>query len=1023
VADIIINKPVFKCLLFLSVTITCNPLFSQKYLYCDYKTFDAKDGYVSFLNSGAITRDNNGLIWIAGNNGLYCFDGVHFKNYRHNPSQPNSLPFNTVYFNYQDKRSNYWVYVLNKGLFRFNLKDGSFALIKYANQNEFDINQFQPQLPFEDKKGNLWFPVANYGIAKWNYESHTFTPYKICPEQSCGSFYSTSWVTHIIQDFADNTLWLSSNDGLIHFFPHDGHYDVFKDVSCNQPRSNVFGNLYFDSQQNLWICTWGHGLKKFNVATNKFEEYRWSAGISGTHNICTAISPYDNDHLWITSYDKGFMLFNVRNKTFTEVRKPESEKSPLGISQMLRTGDIFWATNDKQFFRITPYSNAFSYHLLPFKSNLKDDSGVFSFLRIGDTLFYGTLYNGHFGAYDLKKGINTNIHLNKNKNESVLNLSQDGNGVIWIATPSGIYLFNPKTKDIKQLIFKNHRDYEHLANCILHDRDGTHWIASAKGLIHYNLSTDSTEVFNENVKGKKHLRQNEIYSLFQDKADNIWFGSSNVGLGCYKKNNDEIIYFNTTRKREYPEQNCTSITGTQDGTILFVLEYLGFCVLENPFTNKEKLTLYTSADGLPSDYMQYVYIDNHNRIWLYTANGICLVNPSTKKMISFNMEDGLSENNCSSHPYQDTAGNMYIGFTNSFQTFKPDSLIYKKPKSISILLTGLWINGKEWPVNPLFIKTLQLDHTQSGISFDFAAISPTLENDILYAYRMEKLEDRWTITTEKAHGQYTNLPPGNYQLHIKAASRNGEWYKQEYFLSIIIHSPWYKTWWFFTLIALAVGLLLYGFYRYRINQTLRLERMRADIASDLHDDIGSTLTSISYYSEAVKMQLREEDDSLKTLVEKIGNSARNMVTAMSDIVWVINPANDTTFDLVSHMKTNAAEMLMHRNIVYNFRISDKIGEVSLNMQQRRNLYLIYKEALHNAVKYAQCNEVQIDFLQTDQQIILNIKDNGRGFNIQQQNKGNGLQNMQQRADEIKAKLAINSEKEKGTCVSVSFKIT
>jgi len=997
-------------------------VFSQHYLYFDYKSFDQRDGYISFSDGGYITQDHKGLIWIGGDNGLYCFDGIHFKNYKHNPSQPNSLPFNLANYNYQDSKGNYWVYVINKGLFRFNIKDGSFIPFTYKNQKQFDINRYQPQLPVEDGKGQLWFPVAGYGIAKWSYKDSTMTPYKICPTESCGDFYSTSWVTHGIIDTTDDSFWFSSNDGLIHFFPADGHYKIFIDSTYRQSHSNVYGNLYLDPQHKVWLCTWSHGIKEFDPVSGQFHEYRWQQTISGTTNISTGIYNCDNKNLWVASYDNGFMLFSIKNKTFTEVRKPETQKGPY-VGETLFTDNVIWANNTKHFFRITLFNNSFSYTSL--SNNAKhDDHFLSSFLRMNDTLYYGTKYNGHFGTYNLKTGVNRIIHLSANRDESVYTISKDSAGLIWVLTASGIYLYDPKTKHTRQALFTNDTLYKQLkCNDVLHDRDGTHWLATTTGLIHYDPITDATEVFTTKTKGKKQLKEDNIYSLYQDKKGNIWFGGVVEGLACYRRDVDEIVYFDKTKNSGYPEMNCTSITETNDGSILYILEYLGFCVLENPFTNKEKITLYNSANALPSDYMRYMYKDSHGRFWLYTSNGICLFKPDTKQFITFTTDNGLLNNSCESHPYEDASGNMYVGFDSGFQIFNPDSLLNRQPASVFIQLTGLWVNGKEWAINPGLINTLELDHTQSGISFNFAAITPTLQSDFQYAYKLDGLEDHWTFTGQKATGQYTNLSPGKYKLHIKCKSRNGDWYGQEYFLPLIIQPPWYNTWWFYAIIAVAIVTLLYAFYRYRINQVRQFERMRSNISSDLHDDIGSTLTSISYYIELVKMKLNEDDASLKPMLDKIGGSARNTVKAMSDIVWIINPKNDTTENLVNRMKHYAAEMLGTRNIQYTFNTNEAIEKTEIDMQQRKNIYLIYKEAVHNSVKYAQCNNIEINLVQSDHRLSLSVHDDGKGFDILHENDGNGLNNMKRRAEEINAEFEICSAQGKGTHIKLTCKIT
>jgi two-component system, NarL family, sensor histidine kinase UhpB len=204
---------------------------------------------------------------------------------------------------------------------------------------------------------------------------------------------------------------------------------------------------------------------------------------------------------------------------------------------------------------------------------------------------------------------------------------------------------------------------------------------------------------------------------------------------------------------------------------------------------------------------------------------------------------------------------------------------------------------------------------------------------------------------------------------------------------------------------------------------LEKQKMRTQIASDLHDDIGSTLTSISYYSELVKMQVPAENSAVKTMLDKIGNNARTIVHTMSDIVWVINPDNDLNGNLISRMRSHANELCKDRNIECSFEANDEIKDLKLNMQQRKNLYFIFKEALHNAVKYASCSKINVALLQSDHQIELAIKDNGKGFNLTDPSDGNGLTNMKRRAAEINAILNLETCPNNGTAVLLKLKIT
>jgi len=203
---------------------------------------------------------------------------------------------------------------------------------------------------------------------------------------------------------------------------------------------------------------------------------------------------------------------------------------------------------------------------------------------------------------------------------------------------------------------------------------------------------------------------------------------------------------------------------------------------------------------------------------------------------------------------------------------------------------------------------------------------------------------------------------------------------------------------------------------------LEKQTMRTQIASDLHDEIGSELTSISFYSEMIKMQLREENTSLKITLDRIANNARAIVTTMSDIVWVINPDNDITDNLVMRMRSNTSALCTERNIQYCFNTNNQTGDLKLDMQQRKNLYLIYKEALHNAIKYAECNKISVSLSQSDHEIELMVNDNGKGFDLNEAGEGNGLTNMKRRAEEIRGMLNLHSCRNRGTTISLKVKI-
>ncbi|MEO8149176.1 MAG: ATP-binding protein, partial [Bacteroidia bacterium] len=218
-------------------------------------------------------------------------------------------------------------------------------------------------------------------------------------------------------------------------------------------------------------------------------------------------------------------------------------------------------------------------------------------------------------------------------------------------------------------------------------------------------------------------------------------------------------------------------------------------------------------------------------------------------------------------------------------------------------------------------------------------------------------------------------------------------------------------------LALLLILSFFVYNNFRIANKLKLQNIRNRIASDLHDDVGSTLNSISVYSEVAKQKSPAVVDEL----EQIGDASRKIIEVMSDIVWTINPMNDTFENIISRMGTLAYNLLKAKNIEHAFQADESLNETKLSLESRRNFYLIFKEALNNLVKYSNATRASITLTNEHGLIKLAVRDNGVGFDVAQTSKGNGLLNMKNRAEEMNAQLKIESEKGNGTKVELIFK--
>ncbi|HRG07836.1 MAG TPA: triple tyrosine motif-containing protein, partial [Cyclobacteriaceae bacterium] len=213
---------------------------------------------------------------------------------------------------------------------------------------------------------------------------------------------------------------------------------------------------------------------------------------------------------------------------------------------------------------------------------------------------------------------------------------------------------------------------------------------------------------------------------------------------------------------------------------------------------------------------------------------------------------------------------------------------------------------------------------------------------IQYAYRLSGFDKDWVYVGNRTFASYTNLDPGHYTFEVKSTNPDGYWSKNSSSLSIIIQPPYWRTWWFISLALLLVCCLLYAVHRYRLAQSLKLERLRTKIASDLHDEVGSSLTKISIYSELAQTELTEKEKA--NYLNSIGGLSREVVNTMSDIVWSIDNNNDSLHELINRMKDFATEVLHARNIDFEFTLHKAESNKVLDPVLRQNIYLIFKEA-------------------------------------------------------------------------------
>jgi signal transduction histidine kinase len=374
--------------------------------------------------------------------------------------------------------------------------------------------------------------------------------------------------------------------------------------------------------------------------------------------------------------------------------------------------------------------------------------------------------------------------------------------------------------------------------------------------------------------------------------------------------------------------------------------------------------------------------------------------------------------------YKAPDGLMYAAGKSYFIQFDPNRVVASKTEP-TVHFTGFEIFNQSFN-NLLLQQTIKLKYKQNYFTVEFAAPDFSSGTPVQYAYKLEGFNTDWIATGTRNFVSFSNLEGGTYTLRVRATNTPGVWSKHEAAIRIRVIPPFWKRWWFFILCAAVVAGSVYALYRYRVNEIIKRQAMRNKIASDLHDNIGSTLSSISVYSQVAEIQNKKQNaPALEDVLQKIGNASTEMISEMNDIVWAINPRNDSMEKMIDRMESYAKPLLAAKNISFEFTCSEDLLKSNLKMEKRKNMYLVFKEAVNNALKYSGCTRLNVVISNTRNQLQMTISDNGMGFDtgLESQKKGgslggNGLKNMTMRALEMKGNVYITSSPGNGTTINL-----
>src|SRR5262245_4533860 len=429
--------------------------------------------------------------------------------------------------------------------------------------------------------------------------------------------------------------------------------------------------------------------------------------------------------------------------------------------------------------------------------------------------------------------------------------------------------------------------------------------------------------------------------------------------------------------------------------------------IDDPYAESLKIVWYNRRKGLATDSTFSLIEDNFGRIYVGHARGVDRLDPNTGQIKHYTTADGLPPGliHCAT---RDAQGALWFGGTGGLARLIPEP---DKPRQApAILLTGLRVAGERRPVSELgeeSLPTLTLEPSQTQVSVDFLGLGASLGEELKYQYRLEGAQNDWSEPSAQRTVDFANLAPGDYRLLVKAVTAEGAASAKPASFSFTILRPVWRRPWFMLLVGAAVTLTLYALYRYQLARLLELERVRTRIASDLHDDIGSNLSLIAMLSEVV-LRGRRGDAQTDESLSLIASASRELVDSMSDIVWAVNPKKDSVRDLTKRMRRFASDVFSARNIAFKFLAPGEGQDAKIGADTRREVFLIFKEAVNNIARHSECAEAEIELKIAAGRLLLKLSDNGKGFDTSAASDGNGLVSMRQRAKKLGGELELIS---------------
>lgn len=946
----------------------------------------------------AIAQTPDGYLWVGTLAGLARFDGENFKVFDSKNTPKIADSHITALCVGRDGAL--WIGTLN-GLVR--LKNGHFT--RYDSSTGLAGQHVNVICQSQD--GSLWIGTES-GLSR--YEHGVFKNYTLQ-----NGLLSDS-VRAIYED-QSGTLWVGTVAGL-NYLSNDqaglfGKIDELQNVSIRGITQDKEGRLWIGSDNGM---IWHHFGPEFYAYGRQY-------GLSDP--FVNVVCEDSQGNLWVGTHS-GLNRFRD-GRFFNEL---DSEGDPYDEVNAIfqdRDGDL-WVGSNEGLTRLAQ-RRFFAYDM---RQGLSHNDTVSVLQDHEGNIWVGTFGGGLNEIRD--ESVVVYCRTNGLANDEVLSLCQSRDGSIWVGEDNDGGLYRFENGNVSHYTWKNGLIKSGIRT-LFEDDSSNLWIGASQGLSCFRNRHFTNYQTNQYHGGA------DVRAICQDQSGNVWFGTDQ---GLCRLNNDGFMHFG--RAQGLSDDSITALYEDHRGNLWIGTESGGL----NRYY-KGQFKAYTTQQGLFSDDIYQIVQDDYGWLWMSCPKGIFRVRKqnldaldhgsnSFITSLSYGKSDGMETTICSGigkpSGWKGQDGRLWFATTKGLVVVNPDIKMDEVPSPVFI--QQVLVNGKETIVLSSSTGTnstqrLIIPPGNGTFEFQFSMLDFKKPSGDRFFCQLKGVDSDWVDVGSRRSAYYNDVRPGHYVFQVKGCNANGVWNETGASVALILEPHYWQTLWFKALAALVAVMGVSGMARYITGKKMQreleqlerqnaVEKERARIAKDIHDDLGSRLTRMMLLGQRVQEDAASPD-KLIVHARKMVDSAVNTMQIMDEIVWAVDPQKDTLNGLVGYIGQYANEFLEGTHIRCRLEMPVQVPSVVIPAEARHELFLALKEALNNAAKHAQASEVHVALRIFDSTVTIVVEDNGCGIrNGHSDRKGSGLENMVKRMEKLGGECRITTAPGAGTKVQLTLKV-